>query len=115
MDNTVKKYLLSKNGSFLDFPFEPDAAVFKVGSKMFALYAVRDDKPYLNLKCDPDDAEIMRSMFKSVEPAYHMNKRHWNTVRIGGDVPDEILFKMIDDSYELVKEGMSREEKNKLK
>ena len=113
INNSLKKYLLSKSRSYIDFPFGPDAAVFKVNNKMFALYAVKDGMQYLNLKCDPEDAEIMRSMFESVIPAYHMNKRHWNTIYLNGDVPEEILYKMIDDSYALVINGMSRKEKEK--
>ena len=111
IENKVEKYLLSKKGSYLDFPFGPEPAVYKVGNKMFALYGWQEKVPYLNLKCDPDDADILRSMFDSVKPAYHMNKRHWNSVYLDGTVPEGILHQMIDDSYNLVVKGLSRAER----
>jgi predicted DNA-binding protein (MmcQ/YjbR family) len=112
--NKIEKYLLSKKGSYLDFPFGPEPAVYKVGSKMFALCGWKDKVPYLNLKCDPDDADILRSMFDSVKPAYHMNKRHWNSVYLDGSVPERILHQMIDDSYNLVVKGLTRAERERL-
>jgi predicted DNA-binding protein (MmcQ/YjbR family) len=107
-ENKVEKYLLSKKGSCLDFPFGPEAAVYKVGNKMFALGSWQEKVPWLNLKCDPEDADMLRSMFESIKPAYHMNKRHWNSVYLDGTVPEGILYQMIDDSYDLVMKGLGR-------
>jgi predicted DNA-binding protein (MmcQ/YjbR family) len=115
IENKLEKYLLSKKGSYLDFPFGPEAAVYKVGSKMFALCAWHEKVPWLNLKCDPEDADILRSMFDSIKPAYHMNKKHWNSVYLDGTVPEGILHQMIDDSYSLVVNGLSKAEREKLK
>ncbi len=112
--NRIEKYLLSKKGSYLDFPFGPEAAVYKVGNKMFALASWQEKIPYVNLKCDPEDADILRSMFHSIKPAYHMNKIHWNSVYLDGTVPEGILHQMIDDSYNLVINKLSRAEKEKL-
>lgn len=106
--NRVEQYILSKKGSYLDFPFGPEASVYKVGSKMFALASWLEKVPYLNLKCDPEDADILRSMFDSIRPAYHMNKKHWNSVYLDDTVPEGILFQMIDDSYELVVKKLRR-------
>jgi len=113
IENKIEKYLLSKKGIYLDFPFGPEAAVYKVGNKMFALCSWHEKVPWLNLKCDPEDADILRSMFDSIKPAYHMNKRHWNSVYLNGTVPEGILHQMIDDSYNLVVKGLSRAEKKK--
>jgi predicted DNA-binding protein (MmcQ/YjbR family) len=114
-ENKVEKYLLSKKGSCLDFPFGPEAAVYKVGSKMFALGSWQEKVPWLNLKCDPEDADMLRSMFGSIKPAYHMNKRHWNSVYLDGTVPEGILYQMIDDSYDLVVKGLGRAKGKKLR
>jgi predicted DNA-binding protein (MmcQ/YjbR family) len=110
----LEKYLLSKKGSYLDFPFGPEAAVYKVGDKMFCLCAWQEKIPWLNLKCDPEDADILRSMFEAIQPGYHMNKKHWNSVYLGGSVPEGILYQMIDDSYNLVVNGLSRSERESL-
>ena len=114
MKNKLEKYLLSKKGSYLDFPFGPEASVYKVGSKMFALASWQEKVPWLNLKCDPEDADILRSMFDAIKPAYHMNKRHWNSVYLDGTVPEGILHQMIDDSYNLVVKGLGRAEGERL-
>ena len=106
--------MLAKKGAFKDFPFGPVAAVFKVAGKMFALVAWQDKPLRVTLKCDPDDAQALRSMFDAVEPAYHMNKEHWNTITLDGTVPKGVLLQMIDDSYALVVKGLRKADRMKL-
>ena len=83
-------------------PFGPDNLVFKVGGKMFALLSLDEVPPRANLKCDPDVALELRDRYVAVQPGYHMNKKHWNTLVLEGDVPEAELRKMIDLSFELV-------------
>lgn len=71
--------------------------------KTFALIYERHDKLCINLKCDPVEADFIRQIYLDVTPGYHMNKTHWNTVTLGGDVPDDELMKMIEKSYDLIK------------
>jgi predicted DNA-binding protein (MmcQ/YjbR family) len=71
--------------------------------KTFAYIYERHGKLCVNLKCDPVEADFLRSAFADVQPGYHMNKTHWNTVIIGGDVPDEELKRQIEHSYDLIK------------
>jgi predicted DNA-binding protein (MmcQ/YjbR family) len=101
-DKTLETYLLSKNGSRKEFPFGPSAAVFKVRGKIFALVAWMEKPIKITLKCDPDDADVLRSLFDGVVPGYHMNKTHWNTVTLDGKVPHSLVLDMIDASYSLV-------------
>ena len=82
--------------------------VFKVGGKMFALAALDEVPPTVNLKCDPDLALDLRDRYEQVKPGYHMNKKHWNTVEIGGGIPSVELRRMIDHSYELVVKGLPK-------
>jgi carbonic anhydrase len=88
-----------------DYPFDETAAVIKHSGnkKMFALIAHMDGRLYINLKCEPFKADFLRSVFQSVVSGWHMNKTHWNTVYIDGDVPQEEVFEMIQHSYDLVK------------
>lgn len=103
MDLAVfREYCLTKAGAVEETPFGPDNLVFKVGGKMFALASLDEVPPKVNLKCDPERALDLRDRYASVQPGYHMNKRHWNTVEFTGEVPDAELRRMIDDSYELV-------------
>ncbi|ROS01888.1 putative DNA-binding protein (MmcQ/YjbR family) [Sinobacterium caligoides] len=102
----LKKHLVSKPEAVVDYPFGHDIHVFKVAGKMFALLAHRDGADQLNLKCEPHEALALRMVFNDVQPGYHMNKKHWNTVRLRGDVPDSELVRMIDRSYSLVIQGL---------
>ncbi len=110
----MEKYILSKNGSYKDFPFGPETAVYRVCNKMFAIMNQDENILRLNLKCDPDDAEVLRSIFKAVKPGYHMNKRHWNSVYLDGSIPEGAVCQMIDDSYDLVVKGLKKSEREKL-
>lgn len=110
----LESYLLAKNGSEKDFPFGPDAAVFKVGGKMFALVAWGEEPLKVTLKGDPDEADFLRSNFEAIVPGYYMNKKHWNTLTIDGSVPEDLLVEMVDTSYRLVVKGLKKSERLKL-
>lgn len=93
---------LSFAGAEETFPFGPATSVFKVGGKMFALSQLGADSLRVSLKCEPQLAEALRAAHDEVIPGYHLNKRHWNTVIIGGSLADEAVRDMIEDSYDLV-------------
>jgi predicted DNA-binding protein (MmcQ/YjbR family) len=97
-----REYCLSKPSATEGTPFGPDVLVFKVASKVFALAALDEVPPTVNLKCDPELALDLRDRYDQVRPGYHMNKKHWNTVEIDSGIPDLEVRKMIDHSYELV-------------
>ncbi len=104
----ARRYLLSLPEAVEDFPFGPDTAVMKISGKMFATLSQRDGPAAMNLKCDPNEALLLRDIFAAVSPGYHMNKRHWNTVRLDGSIPRGELERMIDSSYALVVRGLAR-------
>jgi len=111
----VRNYLLSKPEAHEDFPFRLDVAVMKIGNKMFATLAQnREGFTNINLKCDPDEALILRDIFDAIKPGYHMNKRHWNTVVLDGSIPRGELQRMIDNSYALVVRGMPKKQRSAL-
>jgi len=103
-----REYCLRKPGASEETPFGPDVLVFKVGGKIFALGALDEVPPRVNLKCNPDLALDLRDRYEQVRPGYHMNKRHWNTVEIASGIPDIELRKMIDHSYELIVNNLPR-------
>lgn len=98
----VEEYCLGELGAVEDYPFGDDAAVFKVGGKMFALTSPPGKPTSINLKCDPTLAIVLRQTYPAITPGYHMNKQHWNTVKLDGSVPDDEIKKQIDHSYDLV-------------
>ncbi|MFZ0547358.1 MAG: MmcQ/YjbR family DNA-binding protein [Candidatus Promineifilaceae bacterium] len=110
---TLTAYILNKKGAFEDRPFGPETAVFKVVNKMFAL--IPDGEPLsMNLKCGPDEAIFLRQMYSAVQPGYHMNKRHWNTITVDGNIPDEELCQMVDTSYNLVVKSLKKTDREAL-
>jgi predicted DNA-binding protein (MmcQ/YjbR family) len=111
---SLRAYLLKKKGASEEFPFGPEVMVFKVGGKIFALVFLEDSPLSINLKCDPDLAMHLREFYEAVQPGYHMNKKHWNTIYLDGSVPDDELLAMINDSYDLVVKGLKKADKLRL-
>jgi predicted DNA-binding protein (MmcQ/YjbR family) len=97
-----------------DYPFGDGVAVFKVGGKMFALVPLEGRPESVNLKCDPEFALELRERYSAVQPGYHQNKRHWNTVTLDGSIEDDELAGMIEDSYELVVRALPRRIRDEL-
>jgi predicted DNA-binding protein (MmcQ/YjbR family) len=95
-------HCLAHAGAVETMPFGPDALVYKVGGRMFALTVPDDIPARLNLKCDPDRALLLRDEHPAIIPGYHMNKRHWNTVVLDGSLPSSLVRDLIDHSYALV-------------
>ena len=102
----VEEYLLSMPNSRLDYPFGEDVAVYKtkIGDeeKMFALIAEGKEPVRLSLKCDPTLAVLLRERYETVMPGYHLNKKHWNTLLLTGQLPWEDVRGLIVHSYNLV-------------
>ncbi|MCW8839151.1 MAG: MmcQ/YjbR family DNA-binding protein [Thiovulaceae bacterium] len=105
---------LSKQGATKEFPFGVEVAVFKVMNKIFALVGIDANPLRINLKATPDDCLAYRDIYKCVKPGYHMNKKHWNTIILDGEMPQDILEDMIDESYELVVSKLTKAQKEEL-
>jgi predicted DNA-binding protein (MmcQ/YjbR family) len=109
----LRAHCLSKPGAWEGFPFGDDVAVYKVGSKIFALIPVRG-RASISLKCSPTWALLLRDTYPAVTPGYHLNKRHWNTVGLDGSIPDGEIIEMIDHSYDLVFKSLTRKERDEI-
>ena len=112
---TLKGLLLEMAGVTEEIPFGPEALVYKVMGKMFALIAWDESPMRISLKCDPERAIELRSVFKGVRGAYHFNKRHWNMVDLDGSVPIPEVLAMIEDSYDLVVKGLPKAKRDQLR
>lgn len=99
---TVEEYILSMPNTRREYPFGEDVAVYKVGEKMFALISEDKEPLNLSLKCDPVLAETLREKYETVLPGYHLNKKHWNTIILTGQLPWEEVQAFIRHSYDLV-------------
>lgn len=107
-----REYCLGKPGTSEDTPFGPDVLVMKVGGKIFALCSM-EEFDSINLKCDPEWAVELREQYDQVQPGFHMNKKHWNTVTLDG-LPGKLISELIDHSYNLVKNSLPGKMKETL-
>lgn len=121
--HTAHEYLAKKPLVMVTKPFGQEVDVYKVNHKMFATLSVgnegetdEDGNPiwWMNLKCDPDEAQSLRGIFPSVIPGYHMNKRLWNTVILDGSIPQGEIERMIDNSFNLVVANMPEKDRKAI-
>ncbi|WP_323960150.1 MmcQ/YjbR family DNA-binding protein [Arthrobacter sp. JZ12] len=115
----LRDVCLSFPGAFEDFPFGPEASVFKVRApggtaRMFALSNLKAQSLSVSLKCEPDLAEQLRAAHPEITGAWHLNKTHWNGVDCTGSLPDSMLRDMVEDSYDLVVAGLPRKDRESL-
>lgn len=111
----IREYCLKKKGVTEEFPFDEETLVFKVMEKIFLLASLESYPLQINLKCDPEKAIELREEYDAVQPGYHMNKKHWNTVVLDGSVPALKIRGWIDDSYNIVSAGLKRSELRMLR
>lgn len=121
----VEQYLLNKPEATLYYPFGDDVKVLKVKHKMFATLSLgkgnekgTDGKMAghycINLKCAPEEAIMLRDVFSAVIPGYHMNKAQWNTIILDGSIPQGEIERMIDNSFELVVNNMTKKDQQSI-
>ena len=111
----IHEFCLKKKGVTEEFPFDEETLVFKVAGKIFLLASLESIPLQINLKCDPEKAVELREEYESVQPGYHMNKIHWNTIIVDGSVSVNKIFGWIDDSYNLVVAGLKKSDRKTLK
>jgi predicted DNA-binding protein (MmcQ/YjbR family) len=108
-----RSYCLKKKGVTEEFPFGENVLVYKVMGKMFVLTDLEDFES-INLKVEPEMGAELREQYTAVQPAYHMNKKHWITVMMDGAIADKLVFQWIDNSYHLVVSGLTKTQKSAL-
>jgi len=106
-----RTYCLAKKASSEGFPFGPETLVLKVGGKIFAITGLDGEGFTVNLKCDPERVEELRESHPEIQPGWHMNKTHWNTVDFEGSLAPQLLRELIDLSYELVAKSLKKADK----
>lgn len=111
---SLRAYYLSKKGVTEETPFGPDALVYKVLGKMWAIISLTRLPLQTSLKCDPDRARQLREDYEGILPGWHLNKQHWNTVHIESDVSDNLLIELTDHSYDLVRSKLTKRQRQAL-
>jgi predicted DNA-binding protein (MmcQ/YjbR family) len=112
--DALRDWCLERPGVTEELPFGPVTTVFKVEGKVFALSALDRSPLEVSLKCEPGLADSLRRDYPAIRPGYHLNKRHWNTVLCDGSLPDQMVMDMLEDSYDLVVEGLPRATRERL-
>jgi predicted DNA-binding protein (MmcQ/YjbR family) len=107
----IQDYCMAKKGVEETLPFGPDTLVYKVMGKAFLLTGINNRTESINVKCNPDKAVELREQYESIQPGYHMNKKHWNTITIDGSLSLKIIKECIDDSYNLVVLALTKKDK----
>ncbi len=111
---TLEAELARFPGAVAGFPFGPQPTVFTVAGKTFAMLAETVQGARLTLKSDPVLAEALREAYPAIRPGYHTNKRHWNTIDLDGDLPEAVIWNMVQASYELVQAALPRAARDRL-
>lgn len=111
----IRQHCLLKPGVTEDFPFDESVLAFRVMGKIFLLTNIDAFPQSFNVKCEPELAVDLRDQYDAVQPGYHMNKKHWNTIILDGTVEDALLIEWIDHSYARVAAGLTRAQRDQLK
>ena len=107
----LRTYCLSKPDVQESLPFGPDTVVYSIKGKLFALTSLSSERCRVNLKCDPDYAIELRDQYDDIIPGWHMNKKHWNTVLLDGNLKIKFIHELIDHSYDLIMAKMPKSKK----
>lgn len=110
----IENYLANFKGSEFSYPFGAEALVYKVMGKMFALVSQGETIPRVTLKCAPEDGAMLVGQYKSVVPGYYMNKKHWITISLTDELPEDMLYELASESYRLVVGKLAKKDKIKL-
>ena len=109
-----REYCLSKKGVTEDFPFDEVTLCLRVVGKIFAITGLDSEQFKVNLKCDPNYALELREQYPEVQPGWHMNKAHWNTVDFEGALDERLLRQLIDHSYDLIVKSLKKAQREAL-
>lgn len=113
----LNDYLSSKTGVTKDYKEEWGWDRYMIGNKLFAAICTGSShqKDIVTLKLEPSEGEFLRNQYPDIIPGYYMNKIHWNSVYLDGNVPDDLLKDMLDKSYQLILNSLSKKLQQEIK
>lgn len=111
--NSILEFCAKLKGTEETFPFDKTTLVFKVMNKMYALIDIHEANT-INLKCDPEMAIELRERYEEITPGWHMNKTHWNTVNLRGNLKEAHVQEMIVNSYDLIVKSLPKKLRDEL-
>jgi predicted DNA-binding protein (MmcQ/YjbR family) len=111
----LSNFALRLPDAYEDHPFGETPDIYRISGRIFAFVMQRNEQPEIAVKCEPNLAGLLRAQYSAVTPGYHLNKRHWNTVLVNSDVPDDEILEMIVHSYEQVLSKLPKASKSELR
>ncbi|MHB1173045.1 MAG: MmcQ/YjbR family DNA-binding protein [Lacisediminihabitans sp.] len=108
--DALRNFCLALPQAIETFPFDDETSVFKTSGndKIFALAALANEPLTVSLKCDPQDSLALQTEYAQIAPGYHLNKKHWVTIVLDGEVPDDLVEQLLRDSHALVRPKVPR-------
>jgi predicted DNA-binding protein (MmcQ/YjbR family) len=102
--DALREFCLSLPQAIETFPFDEETSVFKTSgnNKVFALTPLAASPLKVTLKIDPEESIALREQYAAIVPGYHLNKKHWVTIRFDASVPGELVEELITASHALV-------------
>lgn len=110
----LREFCLSLKHTQEKLPFDDKTLVFTVLDKIFCLTDINNFHR-INIKCDPYKAILLREEYQSVIPAYHMNKKHWNSIIMDNSIKEETIKLWIVESYTLVVSKLTKKQQAFIK
>lgn len=112
----IRTTCLAKPYATEDFPFDETTLVFRIGvkGKIFALTDLNDSPAKIALKCDPEYAVELRERYEAVQPGWHLNKKHWNTIELDGSMPRNLIDELVELSYQLIFNSLTKKQREAL-
>ena len=112
----IDQYLLDKPGVTKDFKQEWNWVRYMIADKLFCAICLTDAgiPYYITLKLQPAEGELLRQQYDDIIPGFYMNKQHWNSVKPDGEVPEELMRYMLDQSYSLILNGFSKKKQQEI-
>ncbi len=105
----LDNYCKTKQGADKDFKEEWGVTRYMLKGKMFGMVGHDNEgKDIITLKLEPSHGQLLREEYKDIKPGYYMNKEHWNSIYLDGEVPDDLLKELIDESHALILNGLSK-------
>jgi len=111
----IDSYCLSKKETSKDFKFEWDATRYMLDQKMYVMIGHnKQKKEIISLKLHPEYGAFLRNEYEDIQPGYYLNKEHWNSINIDGCIPDDLLRELIDQSYSLIFQSLTKKRQKEI-
>lgn len=76
--------------------------VFYISGHMFCIIDI-DDFSSVTIRADKEQIEVLKDKYQSVSDPMNSGLRYWIQITLNGDMSDSMIFRLVEDSYEIIK------------